>query len=62
MFEFLFVIGLILAFYGYTVIKNPRTWGDQGRDEIHPENWNGYVLHNGQFIMYAGFYLAARGA
>ena len=62
MFEFLFVIGLILAFYGYTVIKNPLTWGDQGRDEIRPENWKGYVLHNGQFIMYAGFYLAALAA
>ena len=51
MFEFLFVIGIVLAFYGYSVMKNPHVWGDQGRDEIRPENWNGYVAHNGQFMM-----------
>lgn len=37
MFEFLFVIGIVLAFYGYSVMKNPHVWGDQGRDEIRPE-------------------------
>ena len=58
MFEFLFVIGIVLAFYGYSAMKNPNVWGDQGRDEIKPENWNGYVVHNGQFMMYAGFFLA----
>ena len=57
MFEFLFVIGIVLAFYGYSAMKNPNVWGDQGRDEIKPENWNGYVVHNGQFMMYAGFFL-----
>ena len=56
MFEFLFVIGIVLAFYGYSVMKNPHVWGDQGRDEIRPENWNGYVAHNGQFMMYSGFF------
>ena len=34
MFEFLFVIGIVLAFYGYSVMKNPHVWGDQGRDEM----------------------------
>lgn len=56
MFEFLFVIGIVLAFYGYSAMKNPNVWGDQGRDEIRPENWNGYVVHNGQFLMYTGFF------
>ena len=62
MFQFLFVIGLILAFYGYSVMKSPRVWGDQGRETIKPEHWNGYVVRNGQFFMYAGFYLAALAA
>ena len=62
MFEVLFVIGIVLAFYGYSAMKNPNVWGDQGRDEIKPENWNGYVVHNGQFMMYAGFFLAALAA
>ena len=31
MFEFLFVIGIVLAFYGYSVMKNPHVWGDQRR-------------------------------
>ena len=62
MFEFLFVIGIVLAFYGYSAMKNPNVWGDQGRDEIKPENWNGYVVHNGQFMMYAGFFLSALAA
>ena len=62
MFEFLFVIGIVLAFYGYSAMKNPNVWGNQGRDEIKPENWNGYVVHNGQFMIYAGFFLAALAA
>ena len=62
MFEFLFVIGIVLAFYGYSAMKNTNVWGDQGRDEIKPENWNGYVVHNGQFMMYGGFFLAALAA
>lgn len=62
MFEFLFVIGLILAFYGYSVAKNPNVWGEQGRDEIKEENWKAYVFHNGQFFMYSGFFMAALAA
>ena len=61
-FGFQLTCGLMLVFYGYSVMKNPRVWGDQGRDEINPENWNGYVVHNGQFMMYAGFFLAALAA
>ena len=48
MFEFLFVIGIVLAFYGYSTMKNPHVWG--------------YVVHNGQFMMYSGFFLAALAA
>ncbi|MGN0983293.1 MAG: hypothetical protein ACI4OI_00505, partial [Gemmiger sp.] len=62
MFQFLFVIGLVMAYYGYTVMKNPKAWGDQGRDRVKQENWNGYVVRNGQFLMYAGFFMAALAA
>ena len=40
MFQFMLVVGLVLAYYGYAVTKNPRIWGDQGRDAIKEENWN----------------------
>ena len=59
MFQFMLVVGLVLAYYGYAVTKNPRIWGDQGRDAIKEENWNRYVRYNGQFAMYAGFLMAA---
>ena len=59
MIEFMLVLGAVLAFYGYSVMRNPRTWGDQGRDNIKEENWNGYVVRNGQFFMYSGFLLVA---
>lgn len=62
MFQFMFVIGLFLAYYGYSVMKNPKVWGEQGRDRIKEENWNGYVVRNGRFIMYAGFFMAALAA
>ena len=39
MFQFMLVVGLVLAYYGYAVTKNPRIWGDQGRDAIKEENW-----------------------
>ena len=51
MFQFMLVVGLVLAYYGYAVTKNPRIWGDQGRDAIKEENWNRYVRYNGQFAM-----------
>ena len=53
MFQFMLVVGLVLAYYGYAVTKNPRIWGNQGRDAIKEENWNRYVRYNGQFAMYA---------
>ena len=59
MFQFMLVVGLVLAYYGYAVTKNPRIWADQGRDAIKEENWNRYVRYNGQFAMYAGFLMAA---
>ncbi len=62
MFQFMLVVGLVLAYYGYAVTKNPRIWGNQGRDAIKEENWNRYVRYNGQFAMYAGFLMAALGA
>ncbi len=62
MFQFMLVVGLVLAYYGYAVTKNPRIWGEQGRDAIKEENWNRYVRYNGQFAMYAGFLMAALGA
>lgn len=62
MFEFLLVIGLILAYYGYSVTRNPHIWGDQGKDRIKEEYWREYVLRNGRFVMYAGFLLAALAA
>ena len=58
MFQFMLVVGLVLAYYGYAVTKNPRI----GRDAIKEENWNRYVRYNGQFAMYAGFLMAALGA
>ena len=29
-FGFQLTCGLMLVFYGYSVMKNPRVWGDQG--------------------------------
>lgn len=58
-FQFMFVIGLILAFYGYSVMRNPKVWGDQGKDRIKEENWNGYVVRNGQFFLYTGLLITA---
>lgn len=30
-FGFQLTLGLMMVFYGYSVMKNPRVWGDQGR-------------------------------
>lgn len=62
MFEFLFIIGLVLAYYGYSVAGNPRVWGEQGIHEISEKNWIGYVIRNGKFFMYSGFLLAGLAA
>lgn len=58
-FQFLFIIGLVLAFYGYSVMRNPRVWGEQGKNRIREENWKGYVARNGQFMLYAGLLVTA---
>ena len=62
MFQFLLVIGLVLAYYGYAVTRNPHIWGEQGKDCIKEEYWREYVVRNGRFVMYAGFLLAALAA
>ena len=33
-FGFQLTCGLMLVFYGYSVMKNPRVWGDQGRQAL----------------------------
>ena len=62
MFEFLFVIGIVLAFYGYSVMKNPHVWGDQGRQAVKAENFPEYCRQNGLFFLKAGFLMALIGA
>lgn len=54
MFEFMFVIGLCLAYYGYAVSTNPRMWGEQGKKDIKEENWKEYRKKNGTFFLYSG--------
>ena len=36
-FGFQLTCGLMLVFYGYSVMKNPRVWGDQGRQAVKAE-------------------------
>ena len=43
-FGFQLTCGLMLVFYGYSVMKNPRVWGDQGRQAVKAENFPEYVL------------------
>ena len=62
MFEFLFVIGIVLAFYGYSAMKNPNVWGDQGRQAVKAENFPEYCRQNGLFFLKAGFLMALIGA
>ena len=33
-FGFQLTLGLMMVFYGYSVMKNPRVWGDQGRRAV----------------------------
>ena len=62
MFEFFFVIGIVLAFYGYSAMKNPNVWGDQGRKAVKAENFPEYCRQNGLFFLKAGFVMALIGA
>ncbi len=61
-FGFQLTCGLMLVFYGYSVMKNPRVWGDQGRRAVKAENFAEYCRQNGLFFLKAGFVMAMIGA
>ena len=61
-FGFQLTCGLMLVFYGYSVMKNPRVWGDQGRQAVKAENFPEYCRQNGLFFLKAGFVIALIGA
>ena len=47
-----------MVFYGYSVMKNPRVWGDQGRQAVKAENFAEYCRQNGLFFLKAGCIMA----
>ena len=53
-FGFQLTLGLMMAFYGFSVMKNPRVWGDQGRRAVKAENFEEYCRQNGQFFLKEG--------
>ena len=57
-FGFQLTCGLMMVFYGYSVMKNPRVWGDQGRQAVKAENFPEYCRQNGLFFLKAGFLMA----
>ena len=57
-FGFQLTCGLMLVFYGFSVTKNPRAWGDQGRGAVKPENFTEYCRQNGLFFLKAGVVMA----
>lgn len=61
-FGFQLTCGLMMVFYGYSVMKNPRVWGDQGRRAVKPENFAEYCRQNGLFFLKAGCIMALIGA
>ncbi len=61
-FGFQLTCGLMLIFYGYSVMKNPRSWGDQGRRAVKAENFTEYARQNGLFFLKAGGLMAIVGA
>ena len=61
-FGFQLTCGMMLLYYGYTVMKNPRVWGDQGRRSVKAENFTEYAKQNGLFFMKAGFLICVIGA
>jgi hypothetical protein len=61
-FAFQLMCGLMLVYYGYSVMKNPRVWGDQGRRSVKPEHFEEYCRQNGAFFLKAGFVMALIGA
>ena len=42
-FGFQLTLGLMMVFYGYSVMKNPRVWGDQGRRAVKAEHFEEYL-------------------
>ena len=46
----------------FSVMKNPRVWGDQGRRAVKAENFEEYCRQNGQFFLKAGCVVAVIGA
>ena len=54
-FGFQLTLGLMMAFYGFSVMKNPRVWGDQGRRAVKAENFEEYCRQNGQYIFGLAF-------
>ena len=54
-FGFQLTLGLMMVFYGYSVMKNPRVWGDQGRRAVKAEHFEEYCRQNGLFFLKAGF-------
>ena len=61
-FAFQLTTGLMLAFYGFSVMKNPRSWGDQGRGAVKEEHFDEYCRQNGLFFFKAGVVMAVIGA
>ena len=61
-FGFQLTLGLMMVFYGYSVMKNPRVWGDQGRRAVKPEHFEEYCRQNGLFFLKAGCVVAVIGA
>ena len=58
----IFRSSLMMVFYGYSVMKNPRVWGDQGRRAVKAEHFEEYCRQNGLFFLKAGCVVAVIGA
>ena len=61
-FGFQLTLGLMMVFYGYSVMKNPRVWGDQGRRAVKAEHFEEYCRQNGLFFLKAGCTVPSCGA
>ena len=53
-FGFQLTCGLMMVFYGYTVMKNPRVWGEQGRRAVKAEHFDEYCRQNVSVAVSAG--------
>ena len=61
-FGFQLTLGLMMVFYGYSVMKNPRVWGDKGSSAVKAEHFEEYCRQNGLFFLKAGCVVAVIGA